>query len=143
MVPRYLVDGAIGAAVTPCIAKEKMSASQRQSRFIARTRGRCNRTHSGDFTPQRLATHTEARETMEMWRALFMALGLSAVLVGVECLVVEKAVLAKSPAPAADGQGSVGGGTRDFIPPDWAPWSLMSTGAVTMLYSVTLPKRGG
>lgn len=77
-----------------------------------------------------------------MWRALFMALGLSAVILGVECLVVEKAVLAQGTAAPAEGQPSVGA-KRDFIPPDWAPWSLMSTGAVTMLYSVTLPKRGG
>lgn len=77
-----------------------------------------------------------------MWRALFMALGISAVILGLECLVVEKAVLANTAAPAAEGQPAIGA-SRDFIPPDWAPWSLMSTGAVTMLYSVTLPKRGG
>jgi len=77
-----------------------------------------------------------------MWRALFTALGLSAVILGVECLVVEKAVLAKSTAKPAEGQPAATAGGRDFIPPDWAPWSLMSTGAVTMLYSVTIPKRG-
>jgi hypothetical protein len=76
-----------------------------------------------------------------MWRALFMALGVSAVLLGLECLVVEKAVLAPSAAGSAEGQPQVAA-RRDFIPPDWAPWSLMSTGAVTMLYSVTIPKRG-
>ena len=77
-----------------------------------------------------------------MWRAMFMALGLSAVILGLECLVVEKAVLARSTAAPVEGQPAVSA-PRDFIPPDWAPWSLMSTGAVTMLYSVTLPKRGG
>jgi len=75
-----------------------------------------------------------------MWRTLFIALGLYAVIVGVECLVIEKAVLAKHAAPQE--AGSVGPASRDFVPPDWAPWSLMSVGAVTMLYSVTLPKRG-
>ena len=73
-----------------------------------------------------------------MWRALFMALGVSAVLLGLECLVVEKAVLA----PGAPAEGQSVAARRDFIPPDWAPWSLMSTGAVSMLYSVTIPKRG-
>lgn len=76
-----------------------------------------------------------------MWRSMFAALGLYAVLVGVECLVVEKAVLARHESPAAGAKADVGR-NREFIPPDWAPWSLMSVGAVTMLYSVTLPKRG-
>lgn len=75
-----------------------------------------------------------------MWRALFVALGLSAVILGVECLVVEKAVLAQHDAKSTPQSAAV---KRDFVPPDWAPWSLMSVGAVTMLYSVTLPKRGG
>lgn len=76
-----------------------------------------------------------------MWRALFLALGLSAVILGAECLVVEKAVLAKHDAPKVEGQPVVA--KRDFVPPEWAPWSLMSVGAVTMLYSVTLPNRTG
>jgi len=75
-----------------------------------------------------------------MWRTLFIALGLYAVIVGIECLVIEKAVLAKHAAPQEAGVAAPG--SRDFVPPDWAPWSLMSVGAVTMLYSVTLPKRG-
>ena len=32
---------------------------------------------------------------------------------------------------------------REVIPPDWAPWSLMGTGAVVMLYSFTIPQRVG
>jgi hypothetical protein len=75
-----------------------------------------------------------------MWRALFIALGLSAVILGVECLVVEKAVLARQPG-AADAPRTAAA-PRDFVPPEWAPWSLMSVGLVTMLYSVTIPKRG-
>jgi hypothetical protein len=59
----------------------------------------------------------------------------------VECLVVEKAVLARHDAKT-NPQAPVAA-KKDFVPPDWAPWSLMSVGAVTMLYSVTLPKRGG
>jgi hypothetical protein len=76
-----------------------------------------------------------------MWRALFIALGFSAVVLGLECLVVEKAVLAK-PQPAPGAPVKAAAARRDFIPPEWAPWSLMSVGAVTMLYSVTIPKRG-
>ena len=33
------------------------------------------------------------------------------------------------------------GSGGDVVPPDWVPWSLMSTGAVVMLYSFTLPKK--
>lgn len=76
-----------------------------------------------------------------MWRAMFLAVGLYAVLVGAECLVVEKAVLAQREEPAPGAASIETGRKREFVPPDWAPWSLMSTGAVTMLYSITLPKK--
>jgi len=33
--------------------------------------------------------------------------------------------------------------TREVIPPDWAPWSLLGTGAVVVLYSFSLPQRVG
>jgi hypothetical protein len=77
-----------------------------------------------------------------MWRSLFLALGISAVILGVECLAIDKATLAKRDQPAP-GQPPAVQKSRDIVPPDWAPWSLLSTGAVTMLYSFTLPKRGG
>jgi hypothetical protein len=32
---------------------------------------------------------------------------------------------------------------KEVTPPEWAPWSLMSLGAVTLLYSFTLPGRNG
>jgi hypothetical protein len=32
-------------------------------------------------------------------------------------------------------------GGRELTPPDWAPWSLMATGAVVIIYSFTVPKR--
>jgi len=53
-------------------------------------------------------------------------MGLFALLLGVQCMFIDRASWA-------------GGG--DVVPPDWAPWSLMSTGAVVMLYSFTLPKK--
>jgi hypothetical protein len=61
-----------------------------------------------------------------MWRSFFLALGLFALLLGAQCMVIDRATW-----------GSGG----DVVPPDWAPWSLMSTGAVVMLYSFTLPKK--
>jgi len=82
-----------------------------------------------------------------MWRSFFLAIGISTVIWGAECLVVEKAILAgeaKAPEPQ-----NLGGyfadplqtKAREFTPPEWAPWSLMSTGAVVILYSFTLPRR--
>jgi hypothetical protein len=30
--------------------------------------------------------------------------------------------------------------TREFRPPEWAPWTLLSAGAVVMLYTVTVAR---
>jgi hypothetical protein len=62
-----------------------------------------------------------------MWRSFFLAMGLFALLLGVQCMLIDRATWS--------GEGG------DVTPPDWAPWSLMSTGAVVMLYSFTLPKK--
>lgn len=82
-----------------------------------------------------------------MWRALFLALGAFAVLVGLECLICDKAILAAKNEVSAQGMlanPSAAAGSvqrREIVPPEWAPWSLLSGGAVTMLYSFTIPKR--
>jgi len=91
-----------------------------------------------------------------MWRAFFMALAITLIILGVECLVVKKAVLASEvPAPAAPA-----GGTLDYLdgfmappaapamvnrvvePPEWAPWSLLSGGAIVLLYAMSMNKSG-
>ncbi len=59
-------------------------------------------------------------------------------LLGFECLVVDDFVLA---ARAVTGGASGGVAGRALNPPDWAPWSLISAGAVTILYSFTIPQR--
>jgi hypothetical protein len=75
-----------------------------------------------------------------MWRSIFLALGITLCIVGAECLVIEEAVIAKSnPLPAA-----IPG--RDHLPSriktrEWMPWVFLSAGAVTILYTITLPKR--
>jgi len=74
-----------------------------------------------------------------MWRSLFLALGITAVILGVEALAIEKAVLNVSSRPSGAGQQPT---QRVISPPDWAPWSLMSAGTVVMLYSFTIPGRG-
>jgi len=32
---------------------------------------------------------------------------------------------------------------REFVPPEHAPWTMLSLGAISILYSLTLPKLGG
>lgn len=71
-----------------------------------------------------------------MWRSFFLALGAYCCLLGVEALAIEKAVVKTTPSQARSA-------TRDVIPPDWAPWSLLGTGAVVVLYSFTVPQRVG
>lgn len=81
-----------------------------------------------------------------MWRSLFVALGVSSIILGVECLLVDKAVLANraaAAAPTKTGAPPAAVAKREVTPPDWAPWSLMSTGSVVVLYSFTLPRRVG
>jgi hypothetical protein len=71
-----------------------------------------------------------------MWRSFFLAIGAYCCLLGVEALAVEKAVVKVNPGQA---QSAV----REVIPPDWAPWSLLGTGAVVVLYSFSIPQRVG
>jgi len=69
-----------------------------------------------------------------MWRSFFLAVGAYCCLLGVEALAVEKAVLKVD---ANQSQSA----WREVVPPDWAPWSLLGTGAVVVLYSFTIPQR--
>lgn len=71
-----------------------------------------------------------------MWRSFFLALGAYTCLLGFEALAINKAVLK----PQMRG-GQVVAPARDVVPPPWAPWSLLSAGAIVVLYSFTLPKR--
>jgi hypothetical protein len=81
-----------------------------------------------------------------MWRAFFLATGIVLCILGGECLVLEKAVLAEEKAdpdqPATFfTRPAMLPPTREIEPPEWAPWSLLSTGAVVLLYSYTIPRR--
>ena len=77
-----------------------------------------------------------------MLRAFFLAIGMSAFILGLECLVIDKAVLQPSRDNSASAVAQqIAPTVREVSPPEWAPWSLMSAGAVTMLYSFTVPNR--
>jgi hypothetical protein len=81
-----------------------------------------------------------------MWRAFFLAIGIYACVIGAECMVVERFVMAgERPAqttPTLFGATTFQKPAREVIPPEWAPWSLLSAGAVVILYSLTLNRQG-
>lgn len=84
-----------------------------------------------------------------MWRAFFAAVGAILLILGGECLVVEKAVLASAPqqaeaamSPFDEPRALNPPSNRELRPPEWAPWSLLSAGAVIMLYTFTLRRDG-
>ncbi len=82
-----------------------------------------------------------------MFRSIFFSLGLFLGLTGGSFLLVDKFVMnLKDETPRSPGfRGlftSVNAQRQKvFDPPDWAAFSLMSVGSVTMLYSVALPKK--
>jgi len=69
-----------------------------------------------------------------MWKSVFLAAGIFACVAGVELLLIDSAVVLP-----VDGRGE----PRVFTAPDWAPWSLISAGAVTILHFCALPTGGG
>jgi hypothetical protein len=69
-----------------------------------------------------------------MWRAMFLAFGLFLLVVGIEATLIDQATINN---PNEDSGPSI----VTVNPPEWVPWSLMSAGAVTMLYSYTLPQK--
>jgi hypothetical protein len=85
-----------------------------------------------------------------MWRAFFLAIGITLCIWGAECLVLDRAILAAEAPPAESAENTLNyynpapqltKSKREIVPPEWAPWSLMSSGAVIILYSFTLPRR--
>ena len=95
-----------------------------------------------------------------MWRAIFISFGTVLLIFGIEFLIVDKAVWARGEdaiiqRPQNFGvQGSSSSSTffnrfreeennnpNEFEPDEWVPWALLSSGAVIILYSITIPRR--
>src|SRR5690349_11838211 len=96
-------------------------------------------------------TCRSAKEGQAMWRAFFLSFGIFLCVMGLECLLMEKAVLAGGRTQATYTTASYGGASygtsplaqgREVTPPEWAPWSLLSVGAITIIYSRTLKRNG-
>jgi hypothetical protein len=68
-----------------------------------------------------------------MWKSVLLAGGIFACVLGAELLVIDSAVLVP-----ISGQGEA----ADFRAPDWAPWTLLSVGAATILHFCQLPRLG-
>jgi len=64
-----------------------------------------------------------------MWKSVCLAAGIFACVVGVEMLIIDSAVVS-----SIDGAAPA----RTVTAPDWAPWTLISVGAVTILHFANL-----
>lgn len=81
-----------------------------------------------------------------MMRAFFLAIGMALVILGLECMVVERAVLhrtAVAAIPVSKDQTASAENAKEVVvqPPEWVPWTFLSAGAVVILYSFTIPRR--
>jgi hypothetical protein len=65
-----------------------------------------------------------------MLKSMFLAAGIFACISGVELLLIDSATVLPM-----DGEGT----PSLFTAPDWAPWALISAGAITILHFCTLP----
>jgi hypothetical protein len=73
-----------------------------------------------------------------------LALGIFICLLGLQCLVIEKAVfanLSQAPPPDQWGVQQPAPKLREVVPPDWAPWTFLGGGVLTIIYSFTIPRR--
>lgn len=69
-----------------------------------------------------------------MWKSFILATGIFSCLLGIEMLLIDSATILPL---------NGGGGPRNFTAPDWAPWTLLSAGAVTILHFCTMPEQSG
>jgi len=65
-----------------------------------------------------------------MTKSLFLATGIFCCLLGLELLLIDSAVVRPF---SGEGESST------FTAPEWAPWTLLSVGAVTILHFCTVP----
>jgi len=73
-----------------------------------------------------------------MFRSFFLAMGITVFILGLECLVLDKAVLH---ARSKTSPEQIAVSYREVTPTEWAPWSLLTSGAVVVLYSFTVPAK--
>ena len=114
-------------------------------------RGRSRPFQPADRTAQdgRSVRTLKSPKMLPMLRGTFFSVGMFITLWGVSFLFIDKLVLkmpedvaARTPGFRGMYQGNPQQSKPHVIdPPDWAAFSLLSVGAVTMLYAVALPKK--
>lgn len=82
-----------------------------------------------------------------MLRAMFFAIGTFLTLTGLLLFHVDRVVLTHGSAAESTLLAVVSSahptGSREIDPPSWLPYTLVSTGILTMLYAVALPRKPG
>jgi hypothetical protein len=85
-----------------------------------------------------------------VWRAFFLAIGTMLIIVGIECMLIESAVLVPDSTETTQVANAwylppqpMQVSNRVIRPPEWIPWSLVAAGTIVVLYSLTIPKRWG
>lgn len=89
-----------------------------------------------------------------MWRSLFMAAGFALCIIGAECMVVDRFVLADSITKSgpymtteeytsweADLPSTAS--RKVIVPPEWAPWGLLSGGVMLVMYTASFRSSSG
>lgn len=80
-----------------------------------------------------------------MWRSLFLALGIMSIIIGVESLLIDQAVVYAAAESNASNFMNPGAQpaqtTKVWTPGERFPWAMLAIGAVVVLYAITLPRR--
>ncbi|MEM6472000.1 MAG: hypothetical protein AAF802_20740 [Planctomycetota bacterium] len=80
-----------------------------------------------------------------MWRALFIALGIMGIIVGLETMLIDSAnfysVRGSTTKEFMDPASISGQSIVTWKPKEWFPWAVMSVGTLIVIYAFSLPKR--
>jgi hypothetical protein len=102
----------------------------------------------GDWIIDRCDRLKSFEKVSQMVRSIFCSIGVFVLLWGISFLMIDKIVWTfkdeTQQEPGFRGMFTSVNEERQkvFDPPDWMAFSLLSAGAVTVLYSVALPKKG-
>ena len=88
-----------------------------------------------------------------MWRAFFCAIGIVLIIIGIECLLIDSALLVAGVIddPTANMTQQASSlfsaptpqtADRVFKPSESCPWSLLASGAIVLRYSISLRRDG-